>query len=423
MTVAADVSPALNEDRTALADLARRERFLDELAAALADRRCVKLVLGKPRGAASDLQRLTARPIDLKGETCLNLVWRHSTRDITKNPPLAEGLALLRELLGTAFSHAHLFTTTEEVQLMISKRGKVGLTRQAVQGADAAAAPAAAQEHNREKHRLLSLALPFLEDLGVTDGRHRLVPAMARKWKQINKFLEVLASALDKAQFRPADGRIHVVDFGSGKGYLTFALHHYLAHSRGLDAQVAGVEWRQDMVTLCNAAAQRRSMAGLQFLCGDVRSHVPERLDVMIALHACDTATDFALHTAIRAQAAIVLCSPCCHKQIRPQMHLPTPLAPMLQHGIHLGQQAEMVTDSLRSLLLEAQGYDAQVFEFVALEHTSKNKMILAVRRAADAPDEDARRALAREQISQIKAFYGIAEHCLETMLAAPQPA
>ncbi len=419
MTV--DTAAPLTQDQTALADLARRERFLDEVATSLAAQRCIKLVLGKPRGAASDLVRLTARPIELKGEACLNLVWRHSTRDITKNPPLAEGLAVLRELLGSAFSHAHLFTTTEEVQLMISKRGKVGTTRQAVKGA-AAAEPAAAQEHNREKHRLLSLDLPFLADLGVTDERQRLVPAMARKWKQINKFLEVLASALDKAQFAPTDGSINVVDFGSGKGYLTFAMHHYLAHTRGLDAQVAGVELRPDMVTLCNAAAQRRGMAGLQFICGDVRSHVPARLDVMIALHACDTATDFALHTAIRADAAIVMCSPCCHKQIRPQMHLPAPLAPMLQHGIHLGQQAEMVTDSLRALLLEANGYDAQVFEFVALEHTSKNKMILAVRRAPHAPDEAQLRAQAREQIAQIKAFYGVTEHCLETMLAAPVP-
>ena len=133
----------------------------------------------------------------------------------------------------------------------------------------------------------------------------------------------------------------------------------------------------------------------------------------MIALHACDTATDHALHAGIRAGAAIIMCSPCCHKELRPQLVAPALLQPMLQHGIHLGQQAEMVTDSLRALLLEAEGYTTQVFEFVALEHTSKNKMILAVRREAGTD-----RGAARSQIDAIKAFYGVREHCLETLLA-----
>jgi SAM-dependent methyltransferase len=241
---------------------------------------------------------------------------------------------------------------------------------------------------------------------------------MARKWKQINKFVEVLDHALDSARLAPAEGRaVEVLDFGSGKGYLTFATHHRLTAARGWPAHVTGVELREDMVSLCNAAAQRRGLAGLGFECGDVRSHVPERLDVMIALHACDTATDFALHTAIRAGARIILSSPCCHKQIRPQMQLPAALRGMLQHGIHLGQQAEMVTDSLRALLLEAHGYDAQVFEFVALEHTSKNKMILAVRRQAGGAAEQQRRAAAQAQVDEIKAFYGVREQCLQTML------
>jgi SAM-dependent methyltransferase len=242
---------------------------------------------------------------------------------------------------------------------------------------------------------------------------------MARKWKQINKFVEVLDHALDRVGFPHPDGTpIHVVDFGAGKGYLTFAMHHHLRHTRGWAADVRGVELREPLVALCNAAAQRRQMDGLCFLAGDVRSHVPERLDVMVALHACDTATDFALHTGIRAGARVIIASPCCHKQIRPQMaeHLPPVLKGLLQHGIHLGQQAEMVTDSLRALLLDLHGYDAQVFEFVALEHTSKNKMILASRRQT-APDP-AHAAEVQRQIDQLKAFYGVQQHCLEALLA-----
>jgi len=135
----------------------------------------------------------------------------------------------------------------------------------------------------------------------------------------------------------------------------------------------------------------------------------------MIALHACDTATDHALATGIRAGAAVILSSPCCHKQLRPQLELPEVLRPMLRHGIHLGQEAEMLTDSLRALLLEAHGYDAQVFEFVSLEHTSKNKMILAVRRRQPLPA--ARRQALLDEIARIKGFYGIREHCLESLL------
>jgi len=245
---------------------------------------------------------------------------------------------------------------------------------------------------------------------------------MARKWKQINKFVEVMAHALESAGLGP-ESPLNVVDFGAGKGYLTFALHDWLRRQAGgapraLD--IVGVELRADLVRLCNEAIARCGLEGLRFEAGDVSSFVPERLDVMIALHACDTATDHALHTGIRAGAAIIMCSPCCHKEIRPQMHSPALLKPLLQHGIHLGQQAEMVTDGLRALLLEANGYDAQVFEFVALEHTSKNKMILAVRRRErpDSPRALERRAQLLAQIEEIKRFYGIEQQALERLLA-----
>lgn len=410
---------ALSDAPDALADLARRERFFAAFEASVAAQQCIKLVLAKPRQAASDLLRLHVRPLALRGQLCLQLVYQHKTRDITKNPPLADGLALVQELLGQTFSHAHLLTTTAEWQLTLSKRGRVGLTQHSRSEPAAALAPAG---HDRAKQRALSLELPFLQDLGITDGQQRLVPAMARKWKQINKFVEVMDHALDAAGLAPtAEQPVQGVDFGAGKGYLTFALYHHLTHTRGWPTRLSGVELRQDLVDGCNASAQRRGLSGLDFVCGDVRSHVPERLDLMVALHACDTATDHALHTGIRAGAAIIVCSPCCHKQIRPQMTLPEVLRPVLAHGIHLGQEAEMVTDSLRALLLEAHGYEAQVFEFVALEHTSKNKMILAQRRPASSRHDAARQALTLRRIAEIKAFYGISEHCLERLLAADQ--
>jgi len=375
---------------------------------ALADQPFTKLVLSKPRAAAGDLVRVTVRPVTLKGVPMRSFVYTHATRDITKNLDADDARAALRELLAERFDNAHLFTDREEVQLLTSRKGKQTLLRHK-------AAPCAAEAratHDREKQRYVDQNQPFLTALGVTNEQHQIVPAMARKWKQINKFVEVLDHALQSTTLKDA-ARIDVVDFGSGKGYLTFATHDHLRHTLGLPAHVAGVELRADMVTLCNDAVQALALDGLRFEQGDVRSVVPPKIDIMIALHACDTATDFAIHTGLHAGASIIMCSPCCHKELRPQLLSPHPLRPILKHGVHLGQQAEMLTDGLRAMLLEACGYETQVFEFVALEHTNKNKMILAVKRAQAPADAD---ALWR-QIADIKGFYGIREQCLESLL------
>ena len=316
---------------------------------------------------------------------------------------------MIAELLPAAFKNAHLLTVTDEAQLEYSKKGKPSLFKSKPQ--QLREVPSA--EHNREKNRFLDLSRPFLKDLGVTNAQHELIPAMSRKWKQINKFIEVFSHALSNSPLK-LDQPVKVVDFGSGKGYLTFAIHDYLRHSLQAEGWVTGVELREDMVTLCNNAAQRLEYPGLTFQHGDVRSFAPTPIDVMIALHACDIATDYAIHMGIRSGAAIIMCSPCCHKQIRLQIQSPVLLKPMLQYGLHLGQQAEMVTDSLRALYLEACGYDTKVFEFISLEHTNKNKMILAVKRAEP---QDPTQLL--EKIQALKAFYSIQEHCLETLLQA----
>jgi SAM-dependent methyltransferase len=396
-----------------------RQSFLTLLSASLAQGDFVKLVLARYKGAEPQLNQVSFRRVTLRDAACLSLVYRYQTRDITKNLPLDEGVQVASELLQTGFRNAHLLTAAEDIQLAISQRGQCTLRRSA-----SAHAQAPAPEHNREKHRFVDLDRPFLTALGVTTAQQQLIPAMSRKWKQINKFVEVFSHAFaastlardvehaHAAQARPANGSVKVMDFGSGKGYLTFAIHDFLSHGLGLAAQVTGVELRQDMVQLGNDAAQRLGLQGLRFDHGDVTTYAPQPIDVMIALHACDTATDHAIHLGVRAGAAIILCSPCCHKQIRPQLLSPHPLRPLLQHGVHMAQQAEMLTDSLRALLLESRGYATQVFEFISLEHTNKNKMILAVKRAQPAPVDE---VLA--QIAELKRFYGIREQCLESLL------
>lgn len=388
-------------------DLDARARFLEALRHSVAAGHLVKLVLARYVGPTPDLQRITVKPMQIKGQPRLGWVLRYKTRDVTRHLAPEQALEEIAGYLPGEFRSAHLATAQETLQLDFSKKGKPMLHR----AASAQPAPPVAQGHDREKHRYLSLGRPFLAALGVTDRSGQLIPAMSRKWKQINKFVEVFDHALANSPLREM-AKVSVADFGSGKGYLTFAIHDHLTHGLGRQAEVTGVELRPDMVALCNQVAAATGQPGLHFECGDVRSVVPARLDVMIALHACDIATDYALHTGIRADAAIILCSPCCHKELRPQMHSPEVLGPMLQYGLHMGQQAEMATDALRALYLEACGYETKVFEFISLEHTSKNKMILATRRAT--PRDPAG---VLEQIAALKAFYGIERHCLEALL------
>ena len=380
--------------------------FFQRLEQALTSENLLKLVLSKYQGA-EPLKQLQIRPVTLKQLWQLSFTFKYQTNDVTRNVLAEQAVEELKALIGVQFQAANLFTPEWEVQLTISKKGKVLYQEKKLQQSEKSTVTA----HDREKKRYLSLERPFLQELGVTDNQKQLIPAMSRKWKQINKFIEIFSGAVQDTGLAERK-QLHVADFGSGKAYLTFAMHDYLTNSLGLDAQVTGVELRQNLVDLCSKTAEKLQLSGLSFEQGDVKHFKARGINVMIALHACDTATDYALHMGIATGAEIIMCSPCCHKQIRPQIKLPEVLAPMLVHGIHLGQEAEMVTDSLRALLLEAHGYDTKVFEFISLEHTSKNKMILATKRKQQ---RDNKQIL--QQIAQIKQFYGIKEHCLESLL------
>ncbi len=367
--------------------------------------------LSVPTSADADLQRLLLRPVVIKGQARVQLVWRHATRDVTQNLEPLAALQVVTDQLAGAFRAAALWTPEAHWQLDIKRKG-ARLTRHgAVEGTEPAA-------HNREKPRWLDPEAPVWRALGLMQngpaGTAVPVPAMARKWRQINHFVEILDAALRQAAL-PADRPVRVADFGCGRGYLTFAVHAHLSRL-GRSPDVLGVELREGLVAETEGLARQLNLSGLHFAQGDVGHQVVQPLDVMIALHACDVATDHALHHGLRAGASLILTAPCCHKQLRGQLQPPGVLQPLFKHGIHLGQEAEMLTDGLRALLLEAQGYDTQVFEFVSLEHTQKNKMILATRRQQRLP---AREQQAREQVRALKAFWGVHEQALEQLLEA----
>jgi hypothetical protein len=393
------------------------EQFFTHIQEAFNNASLQRLVLSKYHGSEPELERITIRPVKIKDEMLLSFLYEYRTNHITKNLKLPDTISFLQTSLGAEFNNAHLLSDQWEIQLSFSKKGKVLLNKHRNKNSNNNAAAEQKVEksltHNKEKHRFVEQRRPYLRELGITDAQGQIIPAMSRKWKQINKFIEVLSGAIENTGLAQRE-KVHIADFGSGKAYLTFAVHDYLSAQLGVNTQVTGVELRQALVDLCNQTANKLCLNGIQFEQGDVKHFAAQGINVMIALHACDTATDYAIHMGIRTGAEIIMCSPCCHKQIRPQLKSPALLAPVLQHGIHLGQEAEMITDGLRALLLEAHGYDTQVFEFISLEHTSKNKMILAQKRKIQRDN-----SLILQQIAAIKAFYGITDHCLEQLLEA----
>jgi hypothetical protein len=388
--------------------------FLSDCQQAFSASALQRLVLSKYKGAETDLNRITIRPVQIKDQQLLSFLYEYRTNHVTKNLSIEAAIMQLQQWLGSDFHNAHMITDEWETQLSFSKKGKVLINKNrnkhSVSASDTNIA-STELAHNRNKLRYVEQDRPYLRELGITDANGQIIPAMSRKWKQINKFIELLSTAINQTGLDKRD-ELHIADFGSGKAYLTFAVHDYVSANLGVNTQVTGVELRQGLVDLCNQTAQKLSLTGIKFEQGDVQHFSAQNINIMIALHACDTATDYALNMGIRTGADIIMCSPCCHKQIRPQLKSPALLAPVLQHGIHLGQEAEMLTDGLRALLLEAHGYDTKVFEFISLEHTSKNKMILAQKRKTPRDNSEI-----LQQIAAIKTFYGITEQCLETLL------
>lgn len=249
----------------------------------------------------------------------------------------------------------------------------------------------------------------YLRHLKITDAKGEVYKNAQDKFRQINKYIEILAPLL------PAKENVSVADMGSGKGYLTFALYDYIASS-GRAVNVTGVEYRQDMVDLCNDIAQQCGYTGLSFVQGKIEDYQTSALNVLIALHACDTATDDAIAKGVQAGAELIVVAPCCHKQIRREMEKagpPDELAFILKHGTFLERQAEMTTDAMRCLLLEQAGYATKAFEFIMGEHTPKNVMIVA----SKTKKTDAQIKAARTAFEDAKSFFGIGEHYLERAL------
>lgn len=383
-----------------------REKFLAMLEAAMVDGSIVKLTLGKPSCSDPSLENLFVRPVTLKSGPRFAFVWHHRTRDITKNYSAADAVSMLRPIIGADFLDAHLFTTRQSAQLETG--GKSARLR--VMAASTAAP--GKKGHDREKKRPIPAGAAWLRALGVTDERGRPASGMADKFRQIERFAEILGHLISEAPLGEPR-RLRVFDMGSGKGYLTFATSELL----GSRAEVCGVEIRGALVDFCSRIASDVGLSDrLSFRQGTIADTDIGTADVLIALHACDTATDDALAKGIKAGSALIVVAPCCQKEIRPQLVARPVLADALSHGIFAERQAEFATDALRALLLEWAGYRTRVSEFISTEHTAKNIMIAGVRGGAAGSEALAGR------IRAFAAFYGIRRHALAGHLGFALP-
>lgn len=368
---------------------------------------CLLLVLSQPsRRGSAQVRKVSLRPITVRGRGLMQLERHTATKVTHENLAAKDAAAAVRALFPSRFLQAALFTSEADHTFRARKDGSVSVSSGPPkrQASDAA--------HNRDKSHLIpdGVPCPFLIEIGVMTPAGQVRSAKYHKFRQINRYLELVE---DVVASLPADRPLRVVDFGCGKSYLTFALHHLLTAIHGREASIVGIDRRRDVVEDCSRIAAKLGCEGLTFHVGDIETHTEaDRVDLAVSLHACDTATDAALAKAIRWGCDVILAVPCCHHELAPQV-ASAALAPLLAHGILQQRFAANATDALRARVLDLCGYVTQVVEFIDLEHTPQNLLLRAVRRRGTDP----RRASKRDEYETFKQSLGVREFALERLL------
>ena len=388
--------------------------FGQKFAEAISDGTFVRLALAPANPLPDAAWKILGRQIALHGTPHLSMTFRYATRDEVKNMPASDAVAWVTARLGGEFKSALLCTTRNDWQLSITEGNPAKLIRH-----KPSASISPSRDHDQPHRSMLDkTARDWLTGLDVTDASGKVRRSMADKHSQINRYLEVFSHLAKDAgwvgqgtPFKP-DEDWTMVDMGCGKGYLTFGLWQLWHRVWGLPGRIIGVDARQDLVEKSNALAESLGASDLRFVRGTINYATLPDARVLIALHACDTATDNAILRGIDMGAELILVAPCCQKELRPQLGRPDPLAPVLRHGIMAERMAEWTTDGLRALFLEWAGYRTKVLEFVSSEHTPKNLMIAAIRNSAPFTDP-----AAKARVEDLKAFFGVQTHALDPLL------
>lgn len=362
-----------------------------ELGAVIADvfrgGKLLQATVSQPRSQAEQTRKIAIRPVRLKGELRYQFERFAGQKALHANLTPGEAEDELLRLMADDYRQALLKTPESDIQILVSKKGKAAILRGAPTAktkgdASAAVSPPA---HNRSKAYVLPEGepVPFLEALGVMTADGRVLKAKYDKFRQINRFLEMVADVLPHL---PRDRELTIVDFGCGKSYLTFALYHLLTIKEGLPAAIIGLDLKADVIADCAKLADRLGWERLRFAVGDIADYAEaDRVDMVVTLHACDTATDAALLKAVGWQASVILSVPCCQHELFRQIAQPA-LKPLLKHGLLKERFSALVTDAARAQLLELSGYKVQLLEFIDLEHTPKNLLIRAVKSGGEVP-------------------------------------
>jgi SAM-dependent methyltransferase len=385
------------------------EEFAERLSISLRNGTFVRLVFSGPLLGDGAPEKVLGRLVTLKSGPHLSLTYRHATRDDTKNLSLADVENWAKENVGTQFRNALLSTTKRDWQLFAPEPGKAKLT---AHKPSSTAAPS--RSHDKPRQAILNeSAHDWLFGLGVVNERGQVRPLMADKYAQINHYLDIFTHLSRVCGWMESpQNHLTIADMGCGKGYLTFGLWHLFARFWKRPIRVIGIEARPELVNAAKGLSRKVGATGLEFMAGSIESVGLPKIDALIALHACDTATDDAIRRGIECNAQLIIVAPCCHKEVRPQLGRPEPLAPVLEHGLMAERMAEWSTDGLRALFLEWAGYQTKIIEFVSTEHTPKNLMIAAVRR-----NEPFTSKIARGRIDQFKEFFEIKHHALDSLL------
>jgi SAM-dependent methyltransferase len=361
--------------------------FQEELRAAIVGSELIRLVLSKPQ-APDDFHasKATIRPIEVSGR--IKYQWSSQVGSQVKHTNYSA--TQLLEALTVAFPHkflnAHLFTTKAD----ITARAHYSLRNPEASRIDSKRKPpslaAAVTEHNRTKNYLIpeGTPCPFLEAIGVMNAAGVVRPSMYHKFRQINRYLEFVQEI---AHVLPTEGPVHVVDFGCGKSYLTFALHYLFTRIMGREVRMTGLDIKVDVIAHCQELAEQLELEGLSFEVSRIENFKPSGpVHLAVSLHACDTATDRALAGAVGWQANVIMAVPCCQHELNPVLKSEQ-LGALLTHGLFRERLASLVTDGLRAAWLEVQGYQTDVIEFIDSEHTPKNVLLRSVRRSQSNPE------------------------------------
>lgn len=349
---------------------------MDELRTVLEDNlnsEFLLAVLSNPRRADGP-NKVRIRPVRHKDRQVYQFEAFCGTQVFHQNLEKEEACGKILEYMEN-FRQMQLETQSAAVSALVSKKGKVTVKKKL----RARKKAPAATDHNRKKHYILEegIPVPFLQDLGVMTAEGKIVRTKFDKFRQINRFREFIQDVLPKL---PREREIRILDFGCGKSYLTFAMYYYLHELQGLDVRILGLDLKEDVIRACNQLSQRYGYEKLRFLEGNIADYTgADEVDMVVTLHACDTATDFALAKAVGWKAKVILSVPCCQHELNGQMENEL-LRPILQYGLIKERLAALVTDGLRAQYLEREGYDVQVLEFIDMEHTPKNILLRAVR-------------------------------------------